>query len=197
MGRAGREVNEKRLVGREGLLLSNPTHGLVGHVVHEVVALFGRPLRFHRCGALIKRWVPLVGLAADEPVEILESGATRGPSVERPCRAGLPHRHFMAFAELGCGVAVQFQGPGQRRHGVGQHRGVSRRTRGDLGDAAHAGGVVVAAGQQGLAGRRAKGGGVESVISQPTRCELFRIRRLAGATEGAGRAKPGVIDENQ
>ena len=45
VGGAGREVDEERLVGRERLLLRDPVDGLVGHVLHEVVALLGRLLR--------------------------------------------------------------------------------------------------------------------------------------------------------
>ena len=82
------------------------------------------------------------------------------------------------------------------RHGVGQHRVVARRAAGDLGDAAHAGGMVVAPGQQRLPRRRAEGGGVEAVVLQAARRQLLRVRRLAGAAEGAGRAEPGVVDQD-
>ena len=166
VGRAGREVDEERLVGCQRLLLRDPGHRLVGHVLHEVVALFGRLLRLDRRGAFVQRRVPLVRLAADEAVEVLEAAAARGPGVERSDRARLPHRHFVALAELRRGVAVELQRPRERRHGVGQHRAVARRAGGDLGDAAHAGGVVVAPGQQRLPRRRAEGGGVEAVVLQ-------------------------------
>ena len=39
---AGREIDEERLVRCQRPLLPDPVHGLVGHVLHEVVALFGR-----------------------------------------------------------------------------------------------------------------------------------------------------------
>ncbi len=196
VGRAGREVDEERLVRRERLLLADPVHGLVGHVLHEVVALLGRLLRLDRRGALVERRVPLVGLAADEAVEVLEAAAARGPGVERPGRARLPHRHLVALAELRRVVAVELERLGQRRHGVGQHRAVARRAGGDLGDAAHAGGVVVAAGQQRLPRRRAERRGVEAVELQAARRQLLRGRRLAGAAEGAGGAESRVIDQD-
>ena len=109
VGRAGREIDEERLVRRQRLLLRYPGHGLVGHVLHEVIALFGRLLGFDRRGAFVQRRVPLVRLAADEPVEILEAAAARRPCVERPDRAGFPHRHFVTLAELRRGVAVELQ----------------------------------------------------------------------------------------
>ncbi len=161
-----------------------------------MVALFGRLLHLDRRGALVERRVPLVGLAADEAVEVLEAAAAGGPGVERPDRARLPHRHFVALAELRRGVAVQLQRPRERRHGVGQHRAVARRAGGDLGDAAHAGRMVVAPGQQRLARRRAQGRGVEAVVLQAARRQLLRVRRLAGAAEGARRAEAGVVDQD-
>ena len=185
VGRAGREVDEERLVGRQRLLLRHPGHRLVGHVLHEVIALFGRLLGFDRRGALVQRRVPLVRLAADEAVEILEAAAARGPCVERPDRACLPHRHFVALAELRRGIAVELQRPRQRRNRIGQHGVVSRRSGGDFRDAAHARGMMVAPGQHGLARRRAQGGGVKAVELQAARRQLFRVRRLAGAAEGA------------
>ena len=194
--RAGREVDEERLVGREALLLPDPGNRLVGHVLDQVVALFGRLLRLDRRGALVERRVPLVGLAADEAVEVLEAAAARRPGVERSGRARLPDRHFVALAELRGGVAIQLQRPRQRRHRVGQHRAVARRTGGNLGDAAHANGMVVAAGQQRLARGRAQRGGVEASEFQPARCQFLRGRCLAGPAKGAGRAEADVVDQD-
>ena len=197
VGGAGREVGEERLVGRQRLLLRDPGHGLVGHVLHEVVALFGRLLWIDRRGAFVDRRVPLVRLAAEEAIEILEAAAARRPGIERSDRAGFPHRHFVALAELRRGVAVELQRPCQRRNGVREHRAITRRAAGDLGDAAHAGGMVVAPGQQRLAGRRAEGGGVEAVVFQAVRGQLLRGRRLAGAAEGARRAKPCIVKQDE
>src|SRR5262245_29110304 len=45
VGSTRREVDEERLVGCQRLLLRDPGHCLVGHIRHEVVALFGRLLR--------------------------------------------------------------------------------------------------------------------------------------------------------
>src|SRR5262249_20485036 len=59
--------------------------------------------------------VPLVRLAAEEPVEVLEAVAGRGPAVERPGRAQLSDRHFVALAEVRRRVAVQPEGLGKRR----------------------------------------------------------------------------------
>jgi len=53
----------------------------------------------------VNRWIPLIGLASDESVEVFES-RTRGPAIERPHRTRLPRRHFMALAELRRRIAV-------------------------------------------------------------------------------------------
>jgi hypothetical protein len=45
MGGTGGEVHEQRLVRGHRLLLAGPQDRLVGHVVHEVVAVLGRPPR--------------------------------------------------------------------------------------------------------------------------------------------------------
>src|SRR5580698_6108723 len=100
VGRARREVNEEWLIRNECFLLPNPVNGLIRHICHQVVALFGCFLDLDRCGALIKRWVPLVRLTSDEPVEILESSSACRPRIEGTGRTRLTHRPFMALPEL-------------------------------------------------------------------------------------------------
>ena len=113
--RPGREVGEERLVPHQRLLLPHPVDRVVGHVLGEVVALLRRPVRLDGHRVAVERRGVLVGLAAEEPVEVLEPATTARPVVERPHRAGLPDRHLVALAELGRGVAVQLQRLRQRR----------------------------------------------------------------------------------
>ena len=175
--RTGGEVDEERLVRHQRLLLPHPAAGTVGEVLGQVVALLlgGRRLDGRR--SVVQRRVPLVVLAADEAVEGLEPTAARGPGVERPHRRGLPHRHLVALAELGRGVAVQLQRHRQRRLGVRPQRAVARRRGGGLGDAAHPDRVVVAPGQQCLPGRRAQRSGVEPVVLQAAGRQPLGSRR--------------------
>jgi hypothetical protein len=114
---AGREIDEKRFVGRDRLLLADVADCLVGEIRHQVVALLGRALRFDRRGAVVELRVVLVVLPADESVEVLEAGAG-GPMVERADRRRFEDRHFMALAKLRSRVAVELQDLGQRRAGV-------------------------------------------------------------------------------
>ena len=178
MGGPGREVHEEGLVGHQRLLPAHPLDGVVGQVFGEVIAFLGGLCQLDRRGALVERGVVLVGLGADEAVEILEAAAGR-PGVVRAGRAGLPTGHFMALAELRRGVAVQLERLGQRGAGLGADRAVAGRRGGHLGDAAHADRVVVAPGQQRLARRRAEGGGVEAVVLEPVRRQPLGGGRVA------------------
>ena len=148
MGRPVGEVHEERLVGHQRLLLTHPADGPVGQVLGQVVALLGRRRRLDRGRPVVQRRVPLVVLAADEPVERLEPATTRRPGVERPHRRRLPHRHLVALAELRRRVAVQLHRHRQRRLGVRTQRVVPGRRRRRLGDAAHPDRMVVASRQQ-------------------------------------------------
>ena len=194
--RARREVHEERLVRNQRLLLTHPRDGVVGQVLGEVVAVLRPTPRLHRRRALIQRWMPLVGLAADEPEEVLEPAAARGPRIERSHRAGLVHRHLMALAELRRRIAVQLERLGQRRRRVRSDAGVARSRRGDLRDATHPDRMVVAAGEQRLPRRRAQRRRVEPAVTQPPRRQPIRRWRLDHTTERARRREPRVIDQH-
>jgi hypothetical protein len=137
-----------------------------------------------------------VRFAADEAVKVLEAAAPGGPSIERAGRARLPHRHFMTFAELRGGVAVELQCSRDRRSGVGKHGTVTGRTAGDLRDAAHPDRVMIAARQQRLARRRTQRGGVKPVVLQAACRKAFGVRRLAWTPEGARSAEARIVDQH-
>jgi hypothetical protein len=196
MGCARREVDEERLVGREGLLLADPADRLVRHVLREVVSLFGRILRLHRSRAFVDRWVVLVGLARDEPVEVLEPSASGRPRIERAHRARLPHRHLVALAELRRRIAVEPQRLRERRTAVRPDRVVPGRRGRDLSDPPHPDGVVVAPRQQCLPGRRAERGRVKAVQLQPVRRQPLRRRRRARSAERTRGAETDVIEQH-
>src|SRR5215213_6872890 len=122
------------LSGMSDFLLARPLDRLVGHVLGEVVALLRRRLGLDRRRALVDRRVVLVGLAADEAVEVLEASAAGRPGIERTHRARLPDRYFVTLPELGRRVAVEQQRLRQRRAGVGADRAVPGRRGGELRD---------------------------------------------------------------
>ena len=102
----------------------------------------------------------------------------------------------MTLAELRGGVTIELERQCQRRLGVGQHRTLSRGSRGDLGDTAHADRMMIAAGQQCLTRRRAQRGGVEARELQPALRQLREVRRLARTTERTGGAVAHVVNKD-
>ena len=192
----GAKYMKNGLSPHQRLLLAHPVDRLVGQILGQVIALRRRLRRLDRRRALVQRRVPLVVLAADEAVEVLEPAATGRPGGERARRAGLPDRDLVALAELRRRVAVELERLRQRRLGVRQHRAVTGCRGGDLGDAAHAHRVVVAAGQQRLARRRAQRRGVEPRVLQPAGGELLEVGGVARPAEGAAGAVTDVVDED-
>ena len=190
------EVHEERLVGHERLLLARPLDRLVGHVLGEVVALLRRRLGLDRRRALVDGRVVLVRLAADEAVEVLKACTAGRPRIERAHRARLPDRHLVALTELGRRIAVEQQRLRQRRAGIGPNRAVSGRRGGELGDDAHAHGVMVAPGQQGGPRRRAQGRRVEAVVLQAAPCQPLGRRHRARPAERARRGEADIVEQD-
>ena len=107
--------------------------------------------------------VPLARAAAEDPVEVVEAPAVR-PAVERPGRALLPVGRQMPLPERRGAVAVVSQDPRQRRTVARQDRRVAREPARELTDRAETDGVVVPAGQQRGACRRAQRRDMEPVV---------------------------------
>ena len=79
VGAAGHVIEEERLVWRGGVQLLHILDRVVGHIGGQVVAGFPDHGKMGMIAEEIRR--PLVGLAAHEPIEILEAHAA-GPLVE-------------------------------------------------------------------------------------------------------------------
>jgi hypothetical protein len=193
MGGPGREVDEERLVGRERFLELHPRDRVVGHVGHEVVARVVR--RLDPAQAFVETRVPLVSLAADESIELVEARA-RGPAIGGARRADLPRRRLVVLAEHGCAVPVQPQHLGQRRDVVGPRPRVTREGGGDLRDAPHVVHVVVAPGEKGGPRRRAERGSVELVEAQPLAGQAVGVGHPHRPAEGARHAEAHVVHED-
>ena len=191
---ARREVDEERFVGRHGLLVLDPGHRLVGHVGHEVVVRVVR--QFDLGDAVVEVRRPLVGLAADEAVELVEA-LVRRPAVEGTGDAGLPGGGLVPLAERRGAVAVEAQHFRQRGRRIGNLAGGAREAGRHLGDEAHVDGVVVAAGLERGARRRAQGRGVEVVVAQsalaPSRSS---VGVAIGPPKAFGRAEAQVVDQD-
>ena len=187
------EVDEERLVRRERFHGLGPLDRLVGHVGHEVVVRILR--RLDLVHPVVDRRRPLVGLAADEPVELVEAGAGR-PAIGRAGRADLPGRGLVRLAEGGGGEAVEPKHLGQRRHAVGPLPGLAGEGGRRLRDRAHVADVMVAAGEQRRTGRRAERRGVELVVAQPAAGQPLHRRHVDRPAEGARLAEPHVVDQH-
>ena len=85
--RAGGDVEEERLVGRDALDLADPGDGLVGDVVGQVVVRVGRG--GDEVAVLVEDRVPVVHVAGVEAVEVVEPEPV-GPAVERARRRWSP-----------------------------------------------------------------------------------------------------------
>ncbi len=195
VGRSRREVDEERLVGHQRLLLADPVDGVIGHVLGEVVALLRGAVGLDRHRVLVDRRRVLVRLAAEEAVEVLEARAGR-PRVERAHGARLPDGNLVTLAELRRRVAVQLERLRERSCRVRPDGGVAGGRRRDLGDAAHADRVVVAAGEERLACGRAQGSRVEAVVLEPVGGEALGRGCRARPAERARRREADIVEED-
>ncbi len=161
VGAARNVVHEERLVGRHRVEAAHVLDRLVREVGGEVVAGLPDPREDLRVIAEQIR-LPLVGLAAHEPVEVLEAHP-RWPLVEGAGDAVLEARRIVILAEPRRGVAVFREDAADRRVLGPDDRVVAGIARREFRDHAKADRVVVAAGDQRRPRRRAQRGRVEFV----------------------------------
>ncbi len=190
------EVEQERLVGPVGAQVLDVADRAIGQILGEVVAFLGRTGRRHLMVVVDQIRVVLVRLAGEEAVEALEALA-EGPAMPRPAERHLSRRRQMPLAECEGGVAVAHQGLGEEAV-LGRDGGVvSREARGELDDARHATGVVVAPGQQAGARRRAQCRGVEVRVTQPARRQAIEGGRGDVRAIAAELGVADVVEENE
>ena len=117
---------------------------------------------------------------------------SNGPAM--PCRRSGCQ---VPLAEAAGAVAVALQQANERRTVLGTRRRVAREGARELAHRAEADGVVVAAGEQRRARRRAQRRHVEGVVREAGLGDARHGRRLDGAAERARVAVAGVVDEHQ
>ncbi len=175
VARARCEPEEERLVRRGGTEILEEQDRLVGEILREVVAVLRCARRRDVMVVVDEVGMELIGLAAHEAVVPLE------PAPERPAIAWAAHRHLRAGREVPLphrvgGVAVANEDLGEEAVLLRDPRVVSGEARGELDDTSHAVGVVVPAGQQTRARRRAQRGRVEVRVPQPGAGERVEAR---------------------
>ena len=103
----------------------------------------------------------------------------------------------MAFPELSRRVTIQLERHRQWRFVPGQYGTVPGSRSGDLGDASHSNGVMVAASKESLPRRRTESRSVEAVVSQSAGGKLLKVRGRTRPAEGAGRREANIIEQNE
>ena len=160
---------------------------IVGHRRDQVPARVV-VVRVDRRGVAEEIRLPLVGVAADEAVKVVEAHARR-PLVERPGLARLELRGVVVLAEPGRPVAVVLEDFSDRRLVPGHDAVVAGIARRLLGDDPEAHRMMVAAGDQRRARRRAQRGRVEVGVAQAVGGDPVEIRRRDHAAERARRRR--------
>ena len=194
---AGRVVDEPRRLGLLRAHAVEPVDRLVREVVGEVVRIVLGALRYaDRLLVLGDQRFELPCLASQEAPEVVEPQPRR-PAIERPSRSLLVVGCEMPLAERRGHVPVLLQRPRQRRAITGDGRVTARERPGELGHEAEADSMLVAAGQQSGAGRRADRSDVKAVIAQASLRHAGVVRRLDRAAERARIPEPGVVDQDE
>ena len=184
---ATRHVVEEEGLGRLDLVHAvQVVDGVIRHAGGQVpagLALEGIDLR----SVAEQVGLPLVGVAADEAIEIFEAHAD-GPQVEGAGLAGLEGRHVVILAEPRGGVAIVLQDSADGGLVLADDRVVAGKARRLLGDHAEASRMVVAAGDECRAGGRAQRGGMHLRVAQAISRHAVQRRCGNDAAEGGGYA---------
>src|SRR5262249_10877842 len=159
-----------------------------GDQVPARLALEGIDLR----GVAEEVRLPLVRVAADESVKVLEAHAGR-PLVKWTDLTGGVHWRVVIFAKPRSSVPVIQQDAADGRLVLADDAVVPGEAGGLLGNDAKARRVMVAPGDQRGARRRAQRGGVDIVVTQAVFRDAIHGRRRDDAAERAGHAKARVV----
>src|SRR4030095_14436512 len=128
------------------MLRLHPANCLVRHIGGEVIIRIVGRLYANR--SVKNRRRPLVGFAADEAIELVESGVSR-PAIIGPRNRYLPRWSLMILPESSSAVSVQAKHFCQRRYSVGPDPSVAWKCRREFHDGAGVVHVMVAASEQG------------------------------------------------
>ena len=189
-------VDEEGLIRRERVHLVHVFDGLVGHRGGQVEA--GVSLERVDVGGVSGQvgGLPLVRVTAHEAVEVLEAHPG-GPLVEGADGGRLEGGRVVVLPEPGGAIAVVPQDRAERRLVLREEAVVAREPGRLLGDHAEAGRVVVAAGDERGARRRAERRGVKVGVAQAILGDAVERRRGDDAAEGGGRPVADVVGDDE
>ncbi len=194
--RARAEVHEERLVRGDLLGVGDEGHRLVHEVFGQVIALFGRLLGLDGVIVVDQLGIVLMGVAAEKPVVPLEPAPER-PPVVRASRGNLVRRRQVPLAERVRVVSVLQQDLGQHpvlERDVAVPAGIAG---GPFRDARHRVRMVIAAGQDARARRRAERGRVHVVEEESVLRERVDVRRLDRAAVAPHLPEPGIVLDDE
>ena len=186
----------ERLVRGDLLGVGDELDGLVRQVLGQVIALLRGARRLDLVVVVDQIRIPLAGVAAQEPVEPLETAAQR-PAVERPGRGLELRRQQVVLADHVGAVAVLLQHLRQEPVLERDAAVVARVPGRQLVDRRRRVGVVVAAGDDARPRRRAQRRGVHVGVQQAAGGQRVEIRRRDRAAVAAELPEPGVIQHDE
>src|SRR6516165_2442155 len=141
-----------------------------------MIAFFGTLSRFDRSRVLEKHRIVLVGLPANETVEVIEAKPL-GPTVKGTGHAAFPIGRVVVLAKPRCAVTVVFQDRTDRRCTSWDHVVVAGEARRPFREEPRPNIVMVATCNQRRARRTTNGGRVKTGVAKPAGCEVVEMRR--------------------
>src|SRR5262245_7950575 len=195
VARAGAEVHEERLVGRDHLGVLDELDRLVGEVGRQVVAVLRHRRLLDGVVVVDEVRIPLVRLAAEEPVEPLEAAADRPVALRRG------HVHLVGRAQMP--LAEHVGVPAALAEHLCDRRALERdvpvrvRVAGrGLGDARHAVRRVIAPRDERRACRRAQRRRVPVRVGEAVGGQPVDVRRLDQAAPRLHRREAHVVEDD-
>ena len=189
------EIGEERAVRPDRDRVVDEPDGVVDQVLAQVVALLRGRRGLHVVVVVHQVRGELVGLPFEEPVEAVEAALQR-PLVEGPGGRCVLHGREVPLAHGERGVALVTQHLGHGGGVVGDlpaHVGVAAV---EVGDGAHAHGVVVAARQQRGAGGRAQRRDVEVGVADAVGRQGVDVGCGELGAVAAEVGEPGVVEQD-
>ena len=195
MGRPRDVIDEEGLFGREFLQLLHVLDRLVGHRSLQIPAgIVLERIDGRRVAVQVR--LPLTRVAADKAVEILEAHAVR-PLIERPGLARLERRRVVVLAEPRCRVAVRPQGGADGALVDRDDRIIARKPRRYFAHHPVSHRVMIPAGDESSARRRAECSRVKIGEAQPLRGDAIEGRSGDHAAKSGRRGEAYIVRHDE
>ena len=192
---AERDPGQPRQIGPVGDVVGDEADRLIDQIRGQVIAVgvgAGR-IDMGVVGHELRR--VLVGLGVEEAVEAVEAAAER-PAVERPGGAALGQRRDMPLADHVIAVGVRAQHLGERAGLARDLAAIAGIAGIEIGEAADADRMMVAAGEQRRARGRAHRRGVEAGIAQAFGREPIDGRRPDRRAVAAEIGEADIVEQH-